>query len=879
VYFVFYEANKELAMRAEHIKERFISSQKEVIKSEIERTAEKIASLRSMYNETVKKSLKNRVSNAESVIKTFSDNPDKYFLLTNVLGSVKWDDDYGYYYIIDNNGKILFHGGNTAYVGKNIISLGKVNDSVNLFFNELKKNGEYFGTYDWLKPHSDNKDLYPKVCYAKFIPKENYYIAAASYLDFQEEQVKKQVKNALSVERFGVNDYGYFFAMDEKYNTIIHPFPKKTLGASALGTITKDGKNLADILINAVESGNGYVEYLWELPGRNVAEKKISYVSRIPGWNWIIGTGFYFNDFDTYLKKERESLNKMIIKDFTNFAGVFGIMLISTLMISLYITKYIKNVESARKRELHMLEQYKLVLDNSSIVSKADTKGIINYVNDKFCETTLYSKEDVIGKSHNIERHPSTPKETFRALWDTISSGKVWHGVLKNKKADGSSYYKSATIVPLKDENGNILEYISSGQDITEFVEQSDRLDNIFSTDTLTGLGSRIKLLEDIESSNSPSLALLDVDRFSRINDIYGNSMGDKILKDIATTIFRRVRNRAYSTYRVYADTFAILCDNTVREEFIEEVKGAISHITEEAFHAENDEILLNIRSGIAYDSSEVLAYADMALNTAKAKNMEIYIYDPEDNQLSGEYKKDIVTIKKIYSALKDDRIFPVFQPIYNYATKQIDKYECLMRIMDETGEMMTPNDFIEISKKTRIYPRLTLQIVEKSVRKFNALPYEFSINLTLEDLLNTDTMEYLNTYIKSNDVADRLVIEIVETEELENYDQILDTLKELKKAGVKIAIDDFGSGYSSFEYLIKLNADFIKIDAGIIRHMLDDDRALGIVKSIVAFAKQSGMKTIAEFISSEELFDAAGKLGVDYAQGYHVGKPLPELI
>ncbi|MCD8493716.1 MAG: EAL domain-containing protein [Geovibrio sp.] len=200
------------------------------------------------------------------------------------------------------------------------------------------------------------------------------------------------------------------------------------------------------------------------------------------------------------------------------------------------------------------------------------------------------------------------------------------------------------------------------------------------------------------------------------------------------------------------------------------------------------------------------------------------------------------------------------------------------MRAEDETGQILTPGDFMDISKKTRIYPRLTLIIIEKSVQKFKNLPYEFSINLTIEDLMNDETMEYLITYAKSHDVLSRLVIEIVETEELQGFEEVLTLLREFKNHGVKIAIDDFGSGYSNFEYLIKLNADYVKIDAGIMKHVLEDERATEIVRSIVTFARQTGVRTIAEFISSEELLKAADSLGVDYAQGYFIGKPEREL-
>ncbi|MCD8493717.1 MAG: PAS domain-containing protein [Geovibrio sp.] len=318
-----------------------------------------------------------------------------------------------------------------------------------------------------------------------------------------------------------------------------------------------------------------------------------------------------------------------------------------------------------------MLEQYKLVLDESSIVSKTDPQGRINYVNDKFCTTTLYSKDDVIGRSHNVERHPATPRETFRRMWETISSGRVWHGVLKNKKADGTSYYKSATIVPLKDEDGQIIEYISSGHDITELMENRDRLENIFNTDVLTSLGSRMKLLADIERTEKPVLGLLDIDRFSAVNDHYGNKTGDGVIRETGSSIFRRLSRKPYSFYRVNADTFAVLADGADIEQFKNDIRDVQYSIASTGVKIGSEEIPITLRSGIAYGSRDVLAYADMALNNAKARNADYYVYDPADMQMAANYGKDIAVLKSIYAAIKNDKVFPVFQPIYNIATAE----------------------------------------------------------------------------------------------------------------------------------------------------------------------------------------------------------------
>ncbi|MGE4497426.1 MAG: cache domain-containing protein [Deferribacterales bacterium] len=878
-YFIFYEAEREFESRAENIRERFVETQKINIKTEIERSAAKIRSMRMMRRETVRNFLKNRTENAESILKSLYGAKASREIIIRTLESIKWDSGTGYLYVFDKSGTFLFHGGNRALEGTNIQKIISGNKELEAFYAEVKEKNEAFGSYDWLKPAEKSGDLYPKTAFAKAVPELGLYIAAASYTEFQDAVLQKHILELFREERFGYNDYGYFFIMDKDYKIIMHPVAGELQNTSTFEITDRKGRNLGALFSAALQkTDSAYVSYHWTAPKGTEPEEKVTFLAKIPDWDWVIGTGFYFSDFNSYLDRERGELKSIFYKDLIRISSVLAVLLLITSLISAYINIYIRKVEKSRLREMNMLEQYKLVLDASSIVSKTDTQGRINYVNDKFCATTLYTKENVIGRSHNIERHPATPRETFRKMWETISRGGVWHGVLKNKKADGTSYFKSATIVPIKDENGHIIEYISSGQDITELMENRDKLENIFSTDVLTSLGSRMKLLTDIENTASPVLGLLDIDSFSAINDHYGNATGDIVIREVGSGIFRRLSRRPYSFYRVNADTFAVLSDGADIEHFKSDIRDVQYSITASGVKAGTEEIPVTLRSGIAFGSKDVLAYADMALNNAKARNADSYTYDPTDSQMAENYGRNIAVLKSIYAAIKNDRVFPVFQPIYNIETGLIEKYECLMRAEDEGGRILTPGDFMEISKKTRIYPRLTLIIIEKSIQKFKSLPYEFSINLTIEDLMNDETMEYLITSAKSHDVLNRLVIEIVETEELQGFEEVLVLLREFKNQGIKIAIDDFGSGYSNFEYLIKLNADYVKIDAGIMKHVLEDERATEIVRSIVTFARQTGVKTIAEFISTEELLAAAGSLGVDYAQGYYIGRPEREL-
>jgi len=524
-----------------------------------------------------------------------------------------------------------------------------------------------------------------------------------------------------------------------------------------------------------------------------------------------------------------------------------------------------------------MLEQYQLILDRSAVVSKTNPKGIITYVNNSFEKISGYSQDEAIGQPHNIVRHPETPKSQFKKLWGNIQAGKPWKGILKNKDKDGKSYYNSTTIIPLKDNDGEIIEYISSGFDVTEIFENRSKLQSMFKTDSLTGLGNRVSLLDTITKNNHGTLALINIDRFKEVNDTHGHAVGDQIIQTLGSRLYKFLEDEPYLLFRVQADIFAILSYTENLESVVNHLEEFINTSGKEPYEDGDKNFLLTYTCGVASATENLFTYADMALSQAKTKKLQIKVYEESMNNID-QFKQNILWVEKLNKAIAEDRIVPYFQPIYNYHTNKIEKYECLMRYIED-GEVVSPVEYLDIAKKTKLYPELTYKIVGKAITKFANREEEFSINLSIEDLMNQNLMLFIYDYAEQKGVFTRMVLEIVESEEIEDSDQIATVIKKFKNVGCKVAIDDFGSGYSNYEYLISLQADYVKIDGSITKHILEDERTAEVVKSIVNFAKKSNMKTIAEYVSSKELDEKVRELGVDYAQGWFYGKAEKELL
>jgi PAS domain S-box-containing protein/diguanylate cyclase (GGDEF)-like protein len=540
---------------------------------------------------------------------------------------------------------------------------------------------------------------------------------------------------------------------------------------------------------------------------------------------------------------------------------------------SLGIYKRIRYIEDLQETHINDLEQYQRAIDKSSLVSITDNEGYIIYVNDRLCETTGFRKDEIIGKSYIDIAHPDTPESMYTELIETVLKGKIWKGILKNITTSGGYFYQESTVTPFKEKDGSIQKYICISHDVTEVFENKSKLQQSLHLDTLTGLGNRARLIAVLNNAHSANLALLDIDKFHQINETFGMKRGDRLLKDFSERLSKHNQIKNYQFFRIHSDVFAAISLSSAPDAFISNIESAIADITKTTFSIKDQEIILQLKIGHSHGAQNNLAHADAALQFAKTNNMDSFSYDSSVLNKTDVYERHTRVVKMLSNAIEDDRIVPYFQPIKG-CISAANKYECLIRLIDEDKSVISPAEFLDISKQTRFYPVLTKIMVKKSIDYFANHPAEFSINLSPQDITNTETMNFIFKYAVDNGVMKKMILEIVESEEFSKSDEVESLLSRFKNAGARIAIDDFGSGYSNFDYLIKIKADFIKIDGGITKLINKDSRAKDIAQSIVSYAKKLNMQTIAEFVSDEELAQATKEMGIDFQQGYYIGKP-----
>lgn len=428
--------------------------------------------------------------------------------------------------------------------------------------------------------------------------------------------------------------------------------------------------------------------------------------------------------------------------------------------------------------------------------------------------------------------------------------------------------------------------YVVNLTDITELEEYKEELetkqDSLISqlyTDTLTQLPNRKKLIEEIKTIKTPMITLINIDRFKEINDFYGVDIGDHVLREFAHIIDQNLPTPSSRLYKMSGDEYVILDDFYPKQtQLLTQLNRLSTYLNKQIIHIKGYNINISTTIGASLNTSDLLICADIALREAKNSKVRFAIYD-KSFEIIKQYKNNLLWSKKIKDAVDNNRIVPYFQPIVDNKTHKIVKYESLVRLISSDNEVVSPYFFLNIAKQSHIYHSISKIMIEHSFAYFANKPMNFTINLSINDIENFETHQFIIAQLQHYKLGDRVTFEILESEGIKNYDTVASFIQEIKHYGATIAIDDFGTGYSNFNHIINLQIDFLKIDGSLINNMLYDENLRIVVETIVAFAKRLNIKTVAEFVDSKELYEYVCALGIDYSQGFYIAKPQEKIL
>lgn len=406
-------------------------------------------------------------------------------------------------------------------------------------------------------------------------------------------------------------------------------------------------------------------------------------------------------------------------------------------------------------------------------------------------------------------------------------------------------------------------------------------------TDKLTGLPNRLQLMRDLEKNSSVTLVLLNLDRFREVNSLFGDGCGDLILKEVALRLESFLSGTDHSRarlYRVGGDEFAVSLPRrrpVIVEQQLEEMLACVRR---SPVVWQNHEIGLSATIGAVVPWLEtpqehsLYIHAREALREARKRGLHCRVYDGSES-LEQEFEHNQKWAGKLRDALDAEGLVAWYQPILNNTTGRIDKYECLVRMLDHNdGEVIGPGNFLGVAGKLRLEGHITRVMVEKCFTRFADTGTQFSINLSYSDLLQEELKAFILQRLDETGVGRQVIFELLETANIENYEKVRAFVQEVKQRGCRIAIDDFGTGYSNFEHLLQLQVDFIKIDGSLIRNLDKDPNSRRVARGIVGLARSMKIETVAEYVHSPAVQMEVLRLGISFSQGELIGMPSPEL-
>ncbi|MEZ0122823.1 MAG: EAL domain-containing protein [Candidatus Reddybacter sp.] len=558
----------------------------------------------------------------------------------------------------------------------------------------------------------------------------------------------------------------------------------------------------------------------------------------------------------------------------------------------------VEDLSSFQRERAELLKLSRAAEASSSVIMITDINGHIEYVNPKFTQLTGYSREEVMGKTPRILSTGHAPLDTYKALWTTILGGEEWRGEFRNRKKNGDFYWCRNSISGIKDERGLLSHYLAIQDDVSREYELKERLSYQASHDLLTGLYNRHEferrtecLLAKLHGEKAEhAICFLDLDQFKVINDTCGHVAGDELLRQLGPLLQSVVRQRD-TLARVGGDEFAVLIEYCSLDNAERLTKALLKALQDYRFNWGESTFRVSASIGLAEitedvsDLSTLLKNADAACYMAKDSGRNrVHVYCPNDRELAQRHG-EMEWVSRIYRAMSENQFCLYAQAIkcLNPGANGSEHYELLLRIKDDNGVMIAPGAFLPAAERYNLIVELDRWVVTEAIRMIEEYPtfmqgVEFiSINLSGQTLSDESFLDFLLTSLQ-NAVLDgaKICFEITETAAIANLSVAQEFIQALQRMGCKFALDDFGSGLSSFAYLKNLAVDYLKIDGMFIKEIASDEITRAMVKSINDIGHVMGMQTIAEFVENEAIEEIVRELGVDYAQGYGIEKPQP---
>lgn len=560
-----------------------------------------------------------------------------------------------------------------------------------------------------------------------------------------------------------------------------------------------------------------------------------------------------------------------------------------------FLFSIIHDITSKKVYEKELFLFRKILENNSEGVVITNPKGEIQWINGEFTKITGYTLGEVKGYNINILKSGKQEQEFYGKMWEELKKKGKWKGQIWNRNKNGDIYFEWLTIDSIKIDSDHVSHYVGIFKDLTERNDIVRQINDLQQKDSLTGLYNSNYFLQQVHDNmelckkeqRKSAVILINIKDFKEINNSLGQAVGDKLLIEMSKRLSNYVtKNHILARFR--GDEFIVLCKAYKKIDEIVSYGKVLLHDLKAPFMIENSMIHINYNVSISRypkDGSEVDTFircADIAMNKAKEKSIEEpFLYEPH---MSKQVDERFLLSNQLVDAITNNELDIYYQPIFLVEDPSvIVAAEALLRWNNSIFGMVSPSKFIPTAEKIgQIIPigEWALKHVCRQINMWKTMGKKLipiSVNMSVKQLELVGFSKRVIDILKSFNIeAQYIDLEITESVSSGDVGTIVNNLKELKAFGIKISMDDFGTGFSSLGQLDLFELDKLKIDKIFIDDLVNVTKRQNLVKSIIAMAKGLNLSVIAEGIESKEQLEFLQQLGCQMGQGYYVSKPLP---
>ena len=940
----FYNAKIKFEKESHRLQKEYSDSKKKMLITEVDRFLEHIEEKRQEAYAQTQQLVKTRVYEAYEIANklyqtyhTTHSDAQIAAMIVDTLRLLRYENNKGYYFITHLDGTEILFADRPELEGQNMLKM--VNSEgryiVKGMLDVIQSTKEGFYDYAWSKP-LESKDTFKKIAYVKLFEPFDWMIGTGFYLDDMESNVQEKILNdekRLLVERESGN---YLFI--GTWDGVSLSYPAKNRNMYALQD--SNGKFIVQELIEKAKKGGGFVEYVMPPFKGQRALPKMSYVESIDDWKWYVGAGIYVDDLnhdlyelkmtiDEELKRTLYSIlfwmlifsvvmggfyliiSRKIRKDFDLFITFFDSLVNKDQLIDTSKVKFKEFEELANHANIMLkakifsnkhLEQYKKIVSSSddflALIDRNYTYLAISEAYQKFFNKR---KEEILGHSMPELYGAQYFVENLKHLSDRVLGGETFEHEFWALASFGKRFLHTKYFPYYENEDDPLpMAYVVSARDNTEKRANEERLlasekelEFLAHNDALTGLPNRLLLTDRIAHAIENSkrqgrmiaVCFLDLDNFKKINDSYGHSYGDEILKQLALRLQGRIRH-CDTLSRIGGDEFILLVENIKEKHEIEIIISKIQAIFEEPFINKAQKFFLSASIGVSVypdhgtDGETLIKNADTAMYKAKEAGKNTYTFYTLDMTIAS-YER-IGMENALREAIKEKQFVVYYQPQVDLKTGKLIGLEALLRWNHPLEGILPPGRFIAFSEETHLIVEIGAWILKQTCIDLVSLHQKglfngtISVNISGVQIEFSDFLTTLKETIAETKVdPSMLEIEVTESFIMHDPERWIVLLKEMQHLGMSIAIDDFGTGYSSLSYLRKLPINKLKIDMSFVKDIPKLEDACAIVNSIINLAQNMKITTLAEGIEHKDQEDYLAEHGCEQGQGYLYAKPM----